>query len=237
MGIFTKIGIAEASLLGTERGYLKQWLCRGYNGQMAFLTRNPERRCDPRAALPECKSVIVAAMKFNEMPHKNNPPHLPKYLQYEDYHKVMMERLEAVADTIKREHPEAQCKCYVDTGPVLEKAWGVKAGLGFIGKNTLLISPEHGSQMALGVVLTNAPSLQPSPSPARRLFGGRGEGEGGNDNVTRCGTCTACISACPTGALVAPYILDARKCISYKYFIEKVEGGCDVCQDVCPYNR
>lgn len=219
------IGIVDAVSLDCELANLKHWLENNHNGQMAWLARNPERRCNPRQVMSDCKSVIVCAMRYDEMPIKKGGlgeiSQIPKYLLHEDYHKVMMEKLEAVVAEIKKEYPRAECKCYVDTGPVLEKAWGLRAGLGFIGKNTLLISPEHGSQIALGVVLTSYPL--PSNSSLRR-------GE------KACGSCRKCIDSCPTHALIAPYVLDARKCISYKYFTEKVEGGCDVCQDVCPYN-
>ena len=137
-----KIGIVEAANLEGELNYLKSWLDNNYNGSMAFLTRDIERRCDPRKIMPDCKSIVVAAMKYDEM-------------FGEDYHVVMMEKLKEIVVDIKREHPDAQCRCYVDTGPVLEKAWGTRAGIGFVGKNTLLISPELGSQMALGIILTN----------------------------------------------------------------------------------
>lgn len=237
-------GITNADTLNAESNRLHEWLTKGYHGELNFLARSPERRCNPKQIMPECKTVIVAAMRYEEMPtwlslraKQSNPEHaiefsgsprpsgardnMPLYLQHEDYHKVMMKKLEAIVAEIKHEYPDAKCKCYVDTGPVLEKAWGVKAGLGFIGKNTLLISPLFGSQMALGVVLT---SIDCHSCESR------------NPELD-CGSCTACIDACPTKALVAPYILDARRCISYKFFIGKEKGGCDICQDVCPYNR
>lgn len=219
------IGFIQVEHLNIEENNLKTWLANGYNGQMSWLGRNLERRCDPCRVMPECKTVIVAAMGYEDMPLKrqfNRSLTGVQYLQHEDYHKVMMEKLEEIVGVIKKEHSSAECKCYVDTGPVLEKAWGARAGLGFIGKNTLLISPEHGSQMALGIILSSV-SLTPTTE--------------GRRPTTSCGSCRACIDACPTKALIAPYVLDARKCRSYKFFIEKKEGGCDTCQDVCPYNK
>jgi epoxyqueuosine reductase len=210
----TAIGIANVDAI--EFNHLKGWLDKGFHGQMGWITRNIERRCDPRLVLPGCKSMIVCAMKHDDI--------------HEDYHKVMMKKLEFVVAAIREEHPETQCKCYVDTGPVLEKAWGVRAGLGFIGKNTLLISPEYGSQMALGVVLTDVEVRSQKPEIRCLTSDFRFP-------ASICGSCRKCLDACPTGALVAPYILDARKCISYKFFISKEKGGCDICQDVCPFNK
>ncbi len=250
------IGIAPAHDLGDEYTRLLDWMSHGYHGNMAWLAKSARKRCDPAHVMAEPKSVIVCAMRYEDMPRRSppltggdegegasSPPPSPpprhtaggqasrgrgqvKYLLHEDYHIIMMQKLEAVASALKAEYPDMRYKCYVDTGPVLEKAWGVRAGLGFIGKNTLLISPEHGSQMALGVVVTNIPLLckEGLTLPLRR---------GGNS----CNSCTACLDACPTKALVAPYILDARKCISYKFFIEKQQGGCDICQNVCLFNK
>lgn len=228
-----KIGIAEVSSLDTELARLKKSIAQGYHGSMGFLARDIERRCDPGKIMPECKSVIVAAMGYDSMPQLTNSQthelkNLPKYLQHKDYHVVMMEKLQKIVAEIKQDNPDVQYKCYVDTGPILEKAWAVRAGLGFIGKNTLLISPTMGSQMALGIILT---SISP-PSLTLSLGGGGKKGGGGH-----CINCTACIDSCPTGAIVAPYTLDARKCVSYKFFIEKKTGGCDICQDVCPFNK
>ena len=262
------IGLAKANVLKDESVRLANWLGEGYHGGMLFLAREPAKRCNPQRIMPDCKSVIVLAMGYDEMPLKrvilspstslrvnsaNELMHsgylsvaslsqddrnvLARYLLYKDYHKVMMEKLKAVAAELQQEYPDVQCKCYVDTGPVLEKAWGVRTGLGFIGKNTLLISPELGSQIALGVILCNwnlgwrGWACEHLPRAAAQ------KPRSDRTPNSNCFYCTACIDACPTKALVAPYVLDARKCISYKYFIEKVEGGCDICQDVCPYNK
>ncbi len=216
--------------------------------KMDWLAKSAKRRCSPSQLMVMPKSVIVCAMEYEKMPpsmslrgsnsDRSNLPNatklgglprpfgarndrLPKYLQHEDYHTVMMEKLEALTAEIKKDHPDAKFKCYADTGPVLEKTWGALAGLGFIGKNTLLIVPGVGSQVALGVIVTDVDLPQ---GETARIFEG-------------CADCDKCIKACPHGALVAPYVLDSRKCISYKYFIEKREGGCDICQDVCPFNK
>ncbi|MBI2974660.1 MAG: DUF1730 domain-containing protein [Deltaproteobacteria bacterium] len=250
------IGIADAISLDYELANLKRWLENNYNGEMGWIARNVERRCNPLNVLPECKSVIVAAMKYDEMP------------KHEDYHKVMMRKMEAIVAEIKKEEPTAMCKCYVDTGPVLEKAWAARAGIGFIGKNTLLISPEHGSQMALGVVLTDVEVRSRTSEVGRQTSDIRLLTSDFRFPTSLCGSCRKCLDACPTGALVEPYILDARRCISYKYFVEskrasveftsreregyggkerglasesfppyRIKGGCDICQDVCPYNK
>ncbi|PIR16405.1 MAG: hypothetical protein COV46_08495 [Deltaproteobacteria bacterium CG11_big_fil_rev_8_21_14_0_20_49_13] len=245
---FIDVRHIRASLLLDDLQHLRDWLDKGYNGQMSFLTRDPARRCDPRKIMPSCKTVIIAATRYNDMP-KSVDTHLipelsvcPRYLQHEDYHVIMMEKLESIVSELKKEHPDAEFKCYVDTGPILEKAWAASAGIGFIGKNTLLISPTHGSQLALGVVLTSV-SLQGSEATEAISRTQLNSGDcfarpwrTHNDNVG-CGSCTACIDACPSGALVKPYTLDARKCISYKFFIEKKDGGCDICQNACPYNN
>lgn len=226
------IGIAPAEDLKEEYDHLLNWILHGYHGKMDWLAKSAKRRCFPSHILAEPKSVIVAAMKYDDMP-KTGDTHLiptselsvcPQYLQHQDYHEVMMEKLEAVTQEIKKEHPSAKFKCYVDTGPVLEKAWAVKAGLGFIGKNTLLISPTIGSQIALGVIITDIPNDMFRTTNTKQTN-------------KSCETCSSCIDACPTKAIIEPYLLDARKCISYKFFIEKREGGCDRCQDVCPYNK
>jgi epoxyqueuosine reductase len=243
----TAIGVAEATRLDNELEHLGSWLKDGLNGQMAFLAKGPQRRCDPREVMPSCKSVIVCLMRYADMPTRMSFPRkreshgctedprlrgddsVPKYLRHEDYHEIMGEKLEAVAADIRGAFPEAECRCYCDTGPVLEKAWAVKAGLGFIGKNTLFIHPQYGSQLAIGVILCSVDGEKISPSPLRERAGVR--------ESHNCGSCSACIKACPTGALVAPCRLDATKCISYKFFIAKKDGGCDICQSACKFNR
>lgn len=258
-----QIKIVPVESLDASGTHLTNWLSKGFNGQMTFLAREPLRRSDPRKIMPDCKSVVVCAMRYDEMPERVSELRVAgsgaeqikssefgvvgselgvEYLRHEDYHAVMLRELEQVAREIRSEHRDAECKCYVDTGPVLEKAWGERAGLGFIGKNTLLISPEFGSQMALGVVLTNVEGLASLRVNGLRVLNPQTH-KPANSQTTklstdqRCSNCTACIDACPTKALVAPYTLDARKCISYKFFVEKKEGGCDICQSVCPYNK
>ena len=241
---FALVGAASAENLSKEEARLIDWLHAGYSGDMKFLSRDPHKRCDPRLVLPKCKTVIVAAMRFEDMPvlakdfaaaatsrNDSSERHcelkrtnLPLYLTREDYHAVMTRELNALVKALREKHPNAEFKCYVDTGPVLEKAWAVRAGLGFIGKNTLFISPKFGSQLALGVVLTTAEVATVKPPVALR-------------NSQNCGECRACIDACPEKALVAPFKLDARRCRSYKFFIEKKIGGCDICQNVCPFNK
>lgn len=225
----------EASCLLAER--LTEWLRRGYQGIMAWLERAPERRADPRLVLPGCRSVICVGMNYFTGDSADERPgngRIARYAWGQDYHRVMGTRLAQLEARIKALAPEAQCRWYVDTGPVMEKAWAQQAGLGWIGKHSNLVSTQFGSWLLLGEILTTL-ELDPD-EPATDL----------------CGTCTACIKACPTGAIVEPYIVDARRCISYLTIeLRSAEQsipddlaakmgnrifGCDDCLDICPYN-
>lgn len=234
---FHKVGIARADPLDQEGARLFDWLAAGYHGEMTWMERRAEKRADPAEILPGAKSVIVVLLNYFT-PHKHNDrPESGKISRYawgDDYHDVVREKLNKLLDWIKGELPGANGRACVDTAPIMEKAWAVRAGLGWIGKSSNLITTDFGSWIFIGEVLLGI------------------ELDYDEDIVTdHCGTCTACIDACPTHAIIEPYVVDARKCISYATielrdeelpaeFKGKMEGwlyGCDICQDVCPWNR
>jgi epoxyqueuosine reductase len=209
-----------------------RWVADGRAATMAYLERRLPERLDPRRVLPEARSVVCVALNYYQG-ESADPSWTPvaRYAWGRDYHDVMTPRLEALARFIG-EAAGARGKCYVDTGPLLERDLAARAGLGWVGKNTMLLHPALGSWFFIGVLLTTAPLAHDAALP------------------DRCGTCRACLDACPTGAFVAPYVLDARRCISYLTIehrgaldpalaaaLGRWQFGCDVCQDVCPWNR
>ncbi len=231
---FAKVGIARAAELTQEGKRLQEWLRRNYHATMEWMERNAERRIDPRAILPEARSVICVAMNYyTPLQHSRDSERgkISRYAWGDDYHIVLAERLALLVECIKQIAPDALTKAYVDTGPVMEKAWAARAGLGWIGKHTNLITRDVGSWVFLGEVITNLDLVPDEPG------------------VDHCGTCRACIDACPTHAIVEPYVLDSTKCISYLTIEHRGEipdelatkfenwvYGCDICQDVCPWN-
>jgi len=234
-------GIAPAVSSSRMPAYLA-WLEQGYAGEMAYLARQDrvERRADPAKVLPGVRSMICVGMNYytDDCPTDvlKDPARglISRYAWGNDYHDLMLPRLEQLASFIRSlSGTDVRYRAYVDTGPVLERAYAVDAGLGFIGKNTCLINPRRGSWLFLGVILTTA-ELEPTE----------------HNTQISCGTCTRCLEACPTQALVAPYVLDARRCISYltielngpiprelRPLIGNRVFGCDVCQSVCPWQR
>ncbi|HYF52959.1 MAG TPA: tRNA epoxyqueuosine(34) reductase QueG [Salinarimonas sp.] len=243
---FDAVGCAAAEELTEDLAQLRVWLEQGRHGDMTWLARDPERRADPRRVLEGCRTVIILAMHYLQEPLPPpaeavaSPPaglgRISKYARTRDYHRVMEKRLRKIARYIDEELcPGAQSRSFVDYGPVFERQWAQRAGLGFIGKHTLLIDPRRGSFFFLGSVLTTAEITHPLPSPA---------------TTYSCGNCRRCIDACPTGAITAPHQFDATRCISYltiekqgaieDRFWPEMRGyvfGCDICQDVCPYNQ
>jgi epoxyqueuosine reductase len=216
---------------------LLDWLRRGYQGTMAWLDREPARRADPWQVLPGCRSVISLGLNYYTGHRADERPgngRIARYAWGRDYHEVLAQKLERLEQSIKALVPAARTRIYVDTGPVMEKAWAQQAGLGWIGKHSNLVSDRYGSWLLLGELLT---TLELDPD------------EPGTD---LCGSCTLCIKACPTGAITEPYVVDARKCISYltielhrpgDQIPDDLAGrmgnrifGCDDCLDVCPYN-
>lgn len=238
---FCKVGVARVESLTGEGLRLREWLARGYHGTMDWMARNAERRTDPRTILPGAKSVVVAAMNYyTDVRHVDRPqrglrPQRGKVSRYawgDDYHEIVGERLERLKRHVQSLLPDVQVKLYVDTGPVLEKAWAVRAGIGWLGKHTNVITRDCGSWVFLGELIIDQELEYDSPI------------------ADYCGSCTSCIDACPTGAIVEPYVLDSNRCISYltvEYRGETIPEdlaskserwvyGCDICQDVCPWN-
>lgn len=232
---FQKIGIVRAEPLESEGERLREWLAKDFQGEMAWLAREPEKRIDPRLIFPEAKSMIVVAMNyFTPHEHGGSIGKISRYAWGDDYHDVLKEKLRELLAWIEAEIPNAKGKVCVDTAPVMEKAWAARAGLGWIGKHSNLITTDYGSWVFIGEILLNL------------------ELDFDSDAVKdHCGTCTACLDACPTNAIVEPYFVDSRACISYatielrdetlpENIAENLNGwlyGCDICQDVCPWNR
>ena len=232
---FDRVGFAAAdSTPGTEE--FRDWIDRGYSGNMDYLARNAERRCDVGKVLEGTRSVIVMALHYGDdralgiASPASDRAEISAYARGTDYHRVIEKRLKNCSRLLKDTFG-GEYRYYVDTGPMLEKAWAQKAGIGWIGKNTCSIDAGDGSYFFLAVILTTL-ELRPDP-PA----------------TDHCGSCTLCLEACPTDAFPQPYVLDARRCISYltieergeiaAELEEKMENlvfGCDICQEVCPWN-
>jgi len=232
---FDLIGFARAELLEKEIKNLKEWLNKGYHATMEYMNRNIEKRFDVRNILPEAKSVISLAINYfvdDNYTNKNGTGKVSRYAWGKDYHLIMWEKLEILEDELKAIEPSFQSKFYVDTGPVMDKVWAVRSGVGWMGKHTNVISREIGSWFFLATMITNY------------------EFEYNELIPDYCGTCRACIDACPTGAIVNEYVLDSNRCISFltienkgeipEEFKDKFDNwifGCDICQDVCPWNK
>jgi epoxyqueuosine reductase len=221
-----------------ELDFLKRWIERGHHGEMQYMARTAERRADVRAVMPTAAAVIMLGTVYNtDRPYstQNTDPAgtaIARYAWGDDYHTVIDERMQRLVEALQGLAGQFRHRSYVDTGPVQERVYAQYAGLGWIGKNTCLINRHLGSWLFLSAIICDL-ALQPD-APA----------------LDHCGRCTLCIDACPTGALVAPYQLDARRCLSYLTIENKHEipfeyrdalaahaYGCDICQDVCPWNR
>jgi epoxyqueuosine reductase len=233
---FDLVGITDAQP-SRYRDYLRTWLDDGQAGSMQYLEKRFDERTDPATYLPGARSVVCVALNYyvplNPVPESSQPHHgkVARYALGTDYHEIVKQRLYELADWIRSAVPGAQTRTSVDTAPVMEKELAARAGVGWLGKNTCLINPVIGSWVLLGEVITTLDLPFDSPG------------------VDHCGTCRRCIDACPTGAIAAPYQLDARRCISYLTIehggevpaehhaaIGEWVYGCDICQDVCPWN-
>ncbi|MDR2907281.1 MAG: tRNA epoxyqueuosine(34) reductase QueG [Bacteroidales bacterium] len=224
---FSACGVAKAETLPDDKVYFEDYLRRGDFGEMSYLTRNLDKRSDPALVMEHTKSIIVVLWDYSGYTSQETPEgKIAKYACGEDYHRLIKTKLHDLGNEIRTFFPAAKMRSFVDTAPILEKAWAIKAGLGFRGKNTLLIHPEIGSYCNIGVILLDQELTYDTP-----LDDG-------------CGVCLRCVNSCPNGALM-PYQLDARKCIAH-YNTEKqctsrvdLHGwgkGCDLCQGGCPYN-
>jgi epoxyqueuosine reductase len=231
---FLSCGISKVDFLAVEEIRLVNWLQQGMNGEMAYMANHLEKRLNPGLLVENAQSVISVLLNYFPSAYQtdSDAPVLSKYAYGIDYHFVMKDKLGELLRFIQDKIALCEGRCFVDSAPVLDRAWAARAGLGWIGKNTNLISPEHGSFFFIGELILDL------ELPA-------------DEKIVRnhCGNCTRCIDACPTKALVEPYVLDARKCISYQTIENRGEidpelkgkfenrmFGCDICQDVCPWN-
>ena len=231
---FELVGITPAGP-AEHADYVREWLASGQAGNMRWMHDRLEDRLDVRRLLPGAKSVVCVAANYHfalEAPPDNTPRgRIARYALGDDYHEVLKGKLYELADVLRMRFPEQQTKCAVDTAPVLERELHAAAGIGWVGKNTCVLHPRVGSWLLLGELITTLELQADRPVE------------------NHCGTCRRCIDACPTGAIIAPYRLDARKCISYlnlehreppddeqKRMIGQWLVGCDICQEVCPFN-
>lgn len=274
---FDLVGFTSADPLPGHEQALQAWLSAGYAGEMAYMARDSSRRANPKQILPEAKTIICLADNYypGDYPQTKGKPlalsgrapgqasgsasdwpgwggiegeagrppqtkgRISRYAWGRDYHRVLEEKLDRLEEYLRKEAGRPlKIKRYVDYGPILERAYATRAGLGFIGKNTLLITPEFGSWVFLAELITDLELEYEDPATLS------------DGPASQCGSCSLCIDACPTGAIVAPFVLDSRRCISYLTIEKKGEipinlqsqmedwiFGCDVCQQVCPYNQ
>ena len=232
---FFYCGVSKADFLEEEAKDLEKWLSRGLNGNMSYMENHFDKRLDPRILVPEAKSVV--SLLLNYFPEKDlSDQHglkVSKYAYGKDYHYVIKDKLKRLMAFINEEIGQVEGRVFVDSAPVMDKAWAKRSGLGWVGKNTNLINPKSGSFFFIAELIIDL------------------ELEADGPIKDYCGTCTKCIDACPTDALFEPYKIDASRCISYLTielkdqvilgeFKDKMEDwvfGCDICQDVCPWNR
>ena len=232
---FDAVGVSRAEKMDEEAARLEKWLNAGFHGEMEYMERWFDLRTDPTLLVPGAKSVV--SLMYNYYPSQHlgdaNSPKLARYAYGEDYHKVLRKRLKQLLRSLEAKFGAINGRCFVDSGPVLERDWARRSGLGWIGKNTLLISPRKGSYFFLAELIIDL-ELEPD-EPIR----------------DHCGTCRRCIDACPTDAIAQEgYVMDGSKCISYLTIelkndipgefsgsMENWAFGCDICQEVCPWNR
>jgi iron-sulfur cluster binding protein, putative len=226
---FHRVGIAR--VVPGPTSHLQAWLAAGYHADMAWL--NDARRQQIQRVLPGVQSVIAVALNYYWPGEQPKVGKIARYAWGRDYHRVLGRRLRALAAWLHRQVPDCQTRIYVDTGPVEDKLWAAWAGLGWVGKHSNLITRQYGSWVVLGEVLTTIALTPDAP------------------HTEHCGTCTRCLVACPTGAIVRPFVVDSRRCIAYHTIENRQEtlppeitarlqgwlAGCDICQEVCPWNQ
>lgn len=232
---FMACGIAKADFLEDESPRLEKWLKQNHHGEMAYMENHFDKRLDPRLLVDDAKSVISLSLNYYTETSQSDPnaPKISKYAYGEDYHYVIKEKLKALLAFIQENIGEVGGRAFVDSAPVLDRSWAKKSGLGWIGKNSNLISKTDGSFFFLAELIIDLELDYDQPF-----------------KTDHCGTCTRCLDACPTDAIIAPQIVDGSRCISYltielkneipNEFKGKMDNwmfGCDVCQDVCPWNR
>ena len=232
---FMQCGIAKADFLEEEAPRLENWLKNQHHGEMNYMENHFDKRLDPRLLVDDAKSVISLTLNYYPESQQQDPeaPKISKYAYGKDYHLVIKEKLFQLLNFISEEIGEVSGRAFVDSAPVLDRAWAKRAGIGWIGKNSNLINKKSGSFFFLAELIVDLELEYDQPF-----------------QTDHCGTCTKCIDACPTDAILSPFIIDAKKCISYltielreeipKSFNDKMENwmfGCDICQDVCPWNR
>lgn len=231
---FLNCGISEARFLEEEAPRLENWLKEGKHGKMAYMENHFDKRLDPRKLVEGAKSIISLSLNYYPSRKPGNETYLiSKYAYGDDYHDVIKSKLKTLMENIRTKYGDVNGRAFVDSAPVMDKVWAKESGLGWIGKHTNLLSKKQGSFFFLAELIIDLACEYDLPM-----------------RTDHCGTCTNCIDACPTQAIVAPYVLDASKCISYLTIELKDEMpkemkgsydqwifGCDVCQDVCPWNR
>ena len=230
---FQSCGISKATFLEEEANHLERWLKKNYHGEMRYMENHFDKRLDPRLLVDGSKSVI--SLSYNYFPDKiieADTFKLSKYAYGEDYHNVIKDKLRNLVAELQEEIGEFSFRVFVDSAPVLEKAWARKSGIGWVGKNANLITKKNGSFYFLAEIICDLELLEDIPV------------------TDHCGSCKKCIESCPTQAIISDKIIDGSKCISYAtielkdqipdFFKDKMEDwmfGCDICQDVCPWNR
>lgn len=231
---FMDCGISKADFLEEEAPRLEEWLKRGYHGEMKWMENHFDKRLDPRKLVEGAKSVVSVILNYYPEETQKDPeaPKIAKYAYGEDYHFVIKRKLQSLMNFISEEIGEVSGRAFTDSAPVMDRAWAERAGLGWTGKHTLLLTKGVGSFYLIGELIIDLELVPDTPV------------------TNHCGSCTKCMDACPTDAIIAPQLIDATKCISYltielkdqisNEFKPQMEGwafGCDICQDVCPWNR
>ena len=232
---FSLVGFSAVQNLKQEIDHLNIWLDKNYNAGMKYMEENLDKKSDLSRILPSAKSVISLGLNYyvdESFENKTNNGKVSRYAWGKDYHLILWEKLAQLIIKLQEIEPKFEAKSYVDTGPVMDKVWAVKSGLGWMGKHSNIINREIGSWFFIANIINNC------------------EFESDKEIEDFCGTCTACIDACPTNAILEDYVVDSNKCISYltienkneipKEYKGKFEGfifGCDICQDVCPWNE